>query len=67
MDPPADIPNILGEEQRLRQVLGNLLTNAIDAMKAAEYSDAVQSKNMIIIRITDNRCGKQYKLKSYTS
>ncbi|WP_356681275.1 hypothetical protein [Vibrio aestuarianus] len=36
-------------------------------MKAAEYSDAVQSKNMIIIRITDNRCGKQYKLKSYTS
>ncbi|WP_428754330.1 sensor histidine kinase [Vibrio cionasavignyae] len=58
---PEVLPTILGEEQRLRQVLGNLISNAIDALsdtKQPILTIAISKVNtMIEIRIIDNGCG----------
>lgn len=56
-----DINMVLGEEVRLRQVLGNLIRNAIDATKdvaAAKIAINVQHCNkQILLEIIDNGCG----------
>ena len=60
---PEVMPTITGEEQRLRQVLGNLISNAIDALcdtKDPVLTIAISKVNtMIEIRIMDNGCGVQ--------
>ncbi|MBE3664329.1 hypothetical protein BOO35_04175 [Vibrio navarrensis] len=58
---PHPLANVLGEEQRLRQVLGNLISNAIDAMKATAQPQLMISasiaQNELSLAISDNGCG----------
>ncbi|ENM5927140.1 sensor histidine kinase [Vibrio mimicus] len=57
----SDLPLVMGEEQRLRQVLGNLVSNALDAMgKTPEPKlsiSAVSEEHQVIVRVSDNGCG----------
>ncbi|MGV2988289.1 ATP-binding protein [Vibrio sp. E150_011] len=58
---PSELPHILGEEQRLRQVLGNLISNAIDALNHVERPTLIITMNcvgsMVEVHIIDNGCG----------
>ncbi|MGR5236402.1 sensor histidine kinase [Vibrio alfacsensis] len=58
---PHDLPNIMGEEQRLLQVLGNLVSNALDAMKNTESPQlnliVTPTNNQVELLISDNGCG----------
>ncbi len=58
---PHDLPHILGEEQRLLQVLGNLVSNALDAMKETENPQlnliVNQTKMQVELAVSDNGCG----------
>ncbi|MBG0754075.1 ATP-binding protein [Vibrio cidicii] len=58
---PHPLANVLGEEQRLRQVLGNLISNAIDAMKATAQPQLIISasiaQNELSLAVSDNGCG----------
>lgn len=57
----SDLPLVMGEEQRLRQVLGNLVSNALDAMsqtlKPKLSISAVSEEQQVIVRVSDNGCG----------
>ncbi len=57
----TDINQVLGEEQRIRQVLGNLIVNACDAMKATEQPQLVISalhhNGRVVLHIVDNGSG----------
>ncbi|WP_440872222.1 sensor histidine kinase [Vibrio diabolicus] len=58
---PNDLPNIIGEEQRLQQVLGNLISNALDAMKETQDPQLMiavtpTSDNVEVV-VSDNGCG----------
>ncbi len=52
---------VMGEEARLRQVLGNLLRNAVDATQNQTPATIVISAhvpiNNVIIKVQDNGCG----------
>ncbi|HDY7879131.1 ATP-binding protein [Vibrio vulnificus] len=58
---PHPLANVLGEEQRLRQVLGNLVSNAVDAMKNTEQPQlmisATTSETALTLTLSDNGCG----------
>jgi C4-dicarboxylate-specific signal transduction histidine kinase len=58
---PHDLPNIMGEEQRLLQILGNLVSNALDAMSQTanpQLNLIVNStESHIELVISDNGCG----------
>lgn len=57
----SDVSQVMGEEARLRQVLGNLISNAIDATKhqatAKIIISAHQDGDKLTIQVTDNGCG----------
>ncbi len=57
----SDLPLVMGEEQRLRQVLGNLVSNALDAMSQTLEPklsiSAVSEEDQVIVRVSDNGCG----------
>ncbi|MBL4260687.1 sensor histidine kinase [Vibrio fluvialis] len=57
----SELPLVRGEEQRLRQVLGNLITNALDAMQdqpeAKLIISASDEASKVMIRVRDNGCG----------
>jgi len=57
----SDVSQVMGEEARLRQVLGNLISNAIDATKhqatAKIIVSAHQDGDKLTIQVTDNGCG----------
>ncbi|SON51820.1 ATP-binding protein [Vibrio tapetis] len=57
----VDIEKVLGEEQRIRQVLGNLIVNACDAMKDAPHPQLIISTQhqdeKIALNIIDNGSG----------
>ncbi|AWB71958.1 C4-dicarboxylate transport sensor protein DctB [Vibrio cholerae] len=57
----SDLPLVMGEEQRLRQVLGNLVSNALDAMSQTLEPklsiSAVSEEHQVIVRVSDNGCG----------
>lgn len=57
----SDVSLVMGEEARLRQVLGNLISNAIDATKGQDnlkITVAAHCDNgKAIIQVTDNGCG----------
>ncbi|MGD8170784.1 sensor histidine kinase [Vibrio sp. TRT 21S02] len=57
----SQLPNVMGEEQRIRQVLGNLIKNAIDALHQQTQPQLVisacQIDKWIEVSITDNGCG----------
>lgn len=57
----SDVSNVMGEEARLRQVLGNLISNAIDATKTQptpKITVAAHCENKkAIIQVTDNGVG----------
>lgn len=57
----SDLPLVMGEEQRLRQVLGNLVSNALDAMSQTLEPklsiSAVSEEQQVIVRVSDNGCG----------
>ncbi len=60
-----DLPAIIGDEKKLRQVFNNLLTNAIDANSASEDNYLkvsantldVEGKQMLEIRVMDSGSG----------
>ncbi|MDF5305756.1 ATP-binding protein, partial [Vibrio parahaemolyticus] len=58
---PSDLPQIQGEEQRLQQVLGNLISNALDAMQSRDkplLSIVVTPTNSHVeVVVSDNGCG----------
>lgn len=58
---PHDLPNIMGEEQRLNQVLGNLISNALDAMNDTSNPMlniiVTPTYNQVELIICDNGCG----------
>lgn len=58
---PSDIPQIQGEEQRLQQVLGNLISNALDATQSRDkpqLSIVVTPTNSDVeVVVSDNGCG----------
>ncbi|ELL9330864.1 sensor histidine kinase [Vibrio fluvialis] len=57
----SELPLVRGEEQRLRQVLGNLITNALDAMQDQPEAKLIISSSdeagKVMIRVRDNGCG----------
>ncbi|MEZ9417469.1 sensor histidine kinase, partial [Vibrio sp. 10N.286.49.E1] len=57
----SNISMVMGEEARLRQVLGNLLRNAVDATQnqtpATIIISAHTDQQRVIIRVQDNGCG----------
>lgn len=57
----SELPLVRGEEQCLRQVLGNLITNALDAMQdqpeAKLIISASDEAGKVMIRVRDNGCG----------
>ena len=57
----SNISMVMGEEARLRQVLGNLLSNAIDATQNQKPATIVISahteQERVIIKVQDNGCG----------
>jgi len=57
----SNISMVMGEEARLRQVLGNLLRNAVDATKNQKPATIVISahteQQRVIIKVQDNGCG----------
>ncbi len=65
IDIKPDLPSIMGDEKKLRQVFNNLLKNAIDANTAGGNNHliisadeiSVDGNNMIEIRITDEGSG----------
>ncbi|MGF1728875.1 ATP-binding protein [Photobacterium kasasachensis] len=58
---PSTLPHVLGEPQRLMQVLGNLISNALDAMadiaQPALIITASEQGEQVIIEVIDNGCG----------
>lgn len=56
-----DINMVLGEEVRLRQVLGNLIRNAIDATRGVPTPKIAinvhQNKGKVLVEVVDNGCG----------
>lgn len=58
---PANLPEVLGEPQRLMQVVGNLITNALDAMSQTHQPcltiTASEQDDSIIIQVIDNGPG----------
>ncbi|NNN78305.1 ATP-binding protein [Vibrio sp. 11-4(1)] len=58
---PNDLPNIIGEEQRLQQVLGNLISNALDAMKETQDPQLMiavtPTTDNVEVVVSDNGCG----------
>ncbi|UXI03186.1 ATP-binding protein [Photobacterium sp. TY1-4] len=58
---PAQLPAVLGEPQRLMQVLGNLISNALDAMAETAAPSLVVSAAeqgaQLVIQVTDNGTG----------
>ncbi len=65
VDIDADLPLIIGDEKKLRQVFNNLLTNAIDANAMGEKNHLIISakgintdnSHMVEIRVKDNGPG----------
>ncbi|WP_163392490.1 sensor histidine kinase [Enterovibrio norvegicus] len=58
---PSGLPKIQAEEQRLRQVLGNLVSNAIDALEHTPQPritiSVVPTEASLEVKISDNGCG----------
>ncbi|WP_029862169.1 sensor histidine kinase, partial [Vibrio parahaemolyticus] len=58
---PSDLPQIQGEEQRLQQVLGNLISNALDAMQSRDNPQlsivVTPTNNHVEVVVSDNGCG----------
>ncbi|UTV30632.1 PAS domain-containing sensor histidine kinase [Photobacterium atrarenae] len=58
---PAQLPAVLGEPQRLMQVLGNLISNALDAMTGTTSPSlvvaATEQDEQVVIQVTDNGTG----------
>ncbi|PFG58521.1 PAS domain S-box-containing protein [Vibrio sp. ES.051] len=58
---PDQLPNIIGEEQRLLQVLGNLISNALDAMKKTENPQLTfivnPTEHQVELIVSDNGSG----------
>ncbi len=65
VDIEANLPLIVGDEKKLRQVFNNILTNAIDANAMGEENHLIisakginiDSKHMVEIRVKDNGPG----------
>ncbi|MGC9458720.1 ATP-binding protein [Vibrio genomosp. F10] len=57
----ADVTTVLGEDQRVRQVIGNLVVNACDAMKGTINSqlliNAHSENDRVFLSLIDNGCG----------
>jgi len=59
IDIPPDLPHIEGDKIQLQQVLMNLLVNAVDALKDAEYPRRIKARSrqqstMVLTEVLDN-------------
>ncbi|MDD1794699.1 ATP-binding protein [Enterovibrio sp. ZSDZ42] len=58
---PSGLPKIEAEEQRLRQVLGNLISNAVDALEHTPQPrltiSVTPTESSLEVKISDNGCG----------
>lgn len=65
----SNIPNIIGDDLQIQQVLVNLMQNSVDAMKEKGTLEifTVQKENKIEIHIQDDGCGmtKEQILKAF--
>jgi two-component system OmpR family sensor kinase len=58
----ADVPVVIGDESRLRQVVGNLVTNALthtppDARVTVTVSEAADDPDVLVLRVADEGPG----------
>jgi signal transduction histidine kinase len=59
----SDIPQVYIDERQIRAAIGNLVSNAMDAMRdggtltVTTYSESINGKNYIALKVTDTGVG----------